>query len=114
MYALHSPMLSRPNVPLTSHTAGAKGRAAFVQAPTVAKEQRKAVDYSAFPLTLQGELVSALLESRISAYPHQAVAMQVFESFARYNDFFKVRKNCIVPALEAMVDARYVCMLFSY
>ena len=88
-------------------TAGAKGRAAFVQAPAVAKEQRKVVDYSSFPLTLQGELVFALIESRISAYPHQAVAMQVFESFSRYTDFFKVRKNCIVPALEAMVDARY-------
>ncbi|KZV62903.1 KapM protein [Peniophora sp. CONT] len=86
--------------------SGAKGRAAFVQAPAVAKDQRKVVDYTAFPLTLQGELVFALLESRISAYPHQAVAMQVFESFARYTDFFKVRKNCIVPALEAMVDAR--------
>jgi len=47
-----------------------------------------------------------LFETGISAYPNQAVVMQFFETVARYGDFFKVRKQCIVPALEAMVDVR--------
>ncbi|KAH9178275.1 ARM repeat-containing protein [Lactarius sanguifluus] len=59
-----------------------KGRSAFSQAP------------------------QQLFETGISAYPNQAVIMQFFETVARYGDFFKVRKQCIVPALEAMVDAR--------
>jgi exportin-T len=48
----------------------------------------------------------ALLETGISAYPNQAVVMQFFETVARYGDFFKVRKQYIVPALEVMIDAR--------
>lgn len=83
-----------------------KGRAAFVQAPTVPREQRKDVDYSVFPLTAHGEMLMALYQSRISAYPHKAVVMQFFETVARYGDFFKVRKECIIPTLEAMVDNR--------
>lgn len=83
-----------------------KGRSAFSQAPQVPKERRKEIDYAEFPLTPHGELLMALFETGISAYPNQAVVMQFFETVARYGDFFKVRKQCIVPALEAMVDAR--------
>src|SRR5882757_5477488 len=83
-----------------------KGRSAFSQAPQVPKERRKEIDYAEFPLTPHGELIMALFETGISAYPNQAVVMQFFETVARYGDFFKVRKQCIVPALEAMVDAR--------
>ncbi|KAH9031084.1 ARM repeat-containing protein [Lactarius hengduanensis] len=83
-----------------------KGRSAFSQAPQVPKERRKEINYADFPLTPHGELLLALFETRISAYPNQAVIMQFFETVARYGDFFKVRKQCIVPALEAMVDVR--------
>jgi exportin-T len=72
----------------------------------VPREQRKEVDYSTFPLTTHGEMLMALCQSRISGFPHKAVAMQFFETIARYGDFFKVRKECILPTLEAMVDNR--------
>jgi exportin-T len=88
--------------------AGAKGRGAFCQAPTIPKEERKKINYAEFPLTLHGELVFALIESGIATYPHQMVVMQAFESIVRYTDFFKVRKGCIVPVLEAMIGTRYV------
>ncbi|EIW83859.1 ARM repeat-containing protein [Coniophora puteana RWD-64-598 SS2] len=72
--------------------SGAKGRAAYCQGLNVPKEQRKDVDYSSFPLTDHGEMMLALIQSNISAYPHRTVAMQFFETVARYSDFFKVRK----------------------
>lgn len=49
-----------------------------------------------------------LIQSGITAYPHRAVVMQFFETVVRYADFFKVRKECVVPTLESMVDARSV------
>ncbi|KAG6331220.1 hypothetical protein ID866_7869 [Astraeus odoratus] len=86
--------------------SGGKGRAAFCLAPAVPKDKKKEVDYSEYPLTPHGEILLALVQSGISAYPHRAVVMQFFETAARYGDFFKVRKDCIMPTLEAMVDAR--------
>ncbi|TFY81654.1 hypothetical protein EWM64_g2359 [Hericium alpestre] len=86
---------------------GSKGRAAFCQTPAVvAKEKRKETDYSEYPLTTHGELMFALIQSGISAFPNRTVVMQFFEVAARYGDFFKVRKECIMPTLEAMVDTR--------
>ncbi|THH14212.1 hypothetical protein EW146_g6092 [Bondarzewia mesenterica] len=86
---------------------GGKGRSAFCQAPAVvAKEKRKETDYSSFPLTVHGEMIFALIQSGISAYPNRTVVMQFFETVVRYGDFFKVRKECIVPTLESMVGAR--------
>lgn len=54
-----------------------------------------------------------LVESGISAYPHRCVVMQYFETVARYSDFFKVRKQYIVPVLEAMIDTRYALISVS-
>lgn len=85
---------------------GGKGRAAFCVAPVVPKEKRREVDYSEYPLTPHGEMLLALVQSGISAFPHRVVVMQFFETVARYGDFFKIRKECIVPTLEAIVDAR--------
>ncbi|EGN99272.1 hypothetical protein SERLA73DRAFT_54418 [Serpula lacrymans var. lacrymans S7.3] len=85
---------------------GGKGRAAFCQAPLVAKEKRKETDYSEYPLTSHGEMLIALVQSGISKYPHRMVTMQFFEAVSRYGDFFKIRKDCIMPTLEAMVDIR--------
>ncbi|KAL5504140.1 LOS1 [Sanghuangporus vaninii] len=86
--------------------SGGKGRAAFCQAPPVAKELRKGTDYSEYQLTTHGEMLMALIRSNICAYPNNAVAIQFFETCARYSDFFKVRKECIIPLLEAMVGPR--------
>ena len=88
---------------------GGKGRAAFCLAPSGAdKESAKTINYAEYPLTTHGELLLALIQSGISAFPHQAVALQFFEAVSRYGDFFKVRKECIVPVLEAMIDSRCV------
>ncbi|EIN04838.1 ARM repeat-containing protein [Punctularia strigosozonata HHB-11173 SS5] len=85
---------------------GGKGRSAFCQAPAVPKDQRKVADYSTYPLTSHGEMLMAMVNSGISSYPHTTVVMQFFETVARYGDFFKVRKECIMPTLQAMVDQR--------
>lgn len=87
-------------------TGGGKGRAAFCQAPMVVKEKRKETDYSEYPLTHHGDMLMALVQSGISRYPNRTVVMQFFEAAARYGDFFKIRKECIMPTLEAFVDPR--------
>ncbi|KAI0359842.1 ARM repeat-containing protein [Trametes cingulata] len=86
--------------------SGGKGRSAFCQAPAVQKDKRKETDYSEYPLTSHGEMLYALVQSGISAYPHKTVVMQFFETVARYGDFFKVRKECIMPTLQAMLDVQ--------
>ena len=85
---------------LTSISGGGKGRAAFCQAPIVAKEKRKETDYSEYPLTDHGEMLMALVQSGISRYPNRSVLMQFFETTVRYGDFFKIRKECIMPTLR--------------
>ncbi|KAF8808727.1 ARM repeat-containing protein [Phlegmacium glaucopus] len=86
--------------------SGGKGRAAFCQAPHVEKDSRKATDYSEYPLTPHGEMLFTLVQSGIASFPNRTVSLQFFETVARYTDFFKVRKECIIPALEAMIDTR--------
>ncbi|KAI9566771.1 armadillo-type protein [Boletus coccyginus] len=88
--------------------SGGKGRAAFCLAPAIPKERKKDVDYSEYPLTPHGEILLALVQSGISAYPHRAVVMQFFETVARYGDFFKIRKDCIMSTMEALVSNRGV------
>lgn len=88
--------------------AGGKGRAAFCQTPAVDKEKRKSADYSEYPLTAHGEMLIALVQSGIASFPNRNVALQFFETVSRYTDFFKVRRECILPTLEAMVDTRCV------
>lgn len=72
------------------------------------RDRRKATDYSEYPLTPHGEMLFSLVQSGIASYPNRAVALQFFETVSRYSDFFKVRKECIIPTLEAMVDTRCV------
>ena len=72
------------------------------------REKRKENDYSGYPLTSLGEMLYALVQSGIATYPNKTVVMQFFETVARYGDFFKVRKECILPLLEAMIDRRQV------
>ena len=90
----------------SSYLAGGKGRAAFCQASTVSREKRKETDYSEYPLTSHGEMLYALVQSGISEFPRKTVDMQFFETVARYGDFFKVRKECIMPTLQAMLGSR--------
>jgi exportin-T len=75
-------------------------------APNIPKEERKNTDYSDYPLTPQGELMQTLIRSGISTYKDPVVAMQFFETVTRYADFFKVRKEYVLPALEAFLDTR--------
>jgi exportin-T len=72
------------------------------------KDKRKLTDYSEFALTAHGQMLYTLVQSRISSYPHHTVTLQFFETTTRYTDFFKVRKECIMPTLHAMVDQRLV------
>lgn len=64
------------------------------------------INYSDYPLTIHGEMLYALVQSGMSSYPRRTVALQFFETATRYPDFFKIRKECIIPTLEAMVDTR--------
>ena len=63
-------------------------------------------NYANYALTTHGEMLYALVQSGMSSYPHRTVVLQFFETATRYPDFFKVRKECIIPTLEAMVDSR--------
>ncbi|CAE6461768.1 unnamed protein product [Rhizoctonia solani] len=84
-----------------------KGRAAFVTPPEeIAKDKRKSANWEAYPLTPHGEMLDALMQSRISAYPHNSVAIQYFETVGRYGDFFKVRKQYVGGVLTTLIDAR--------
>lgn len=92
--------------------AGTKGRAAFCLAPA-AKEAGATSDYSGYPLTALGEFLMELIRSNVATFPHDTVVLQFFETCARYGEFFRVRKECIVPLLEAMVGPRYVAFSLS-
>jgi len=91
-------------------TGSGKGRTAFCQAPPGDKtvKIKPVLDYSMYPLTSLGGMLLALVQSGIASYPNKHVALQYFETVARYTDFFKVRKECILPTLEAMIDPRWV------
>ena len=92
-----------------SSAGGGKGRSAFCETPAVIdKDKRKLTDYSEFSLTAHGQMLYTLVQSGISSYPHHTVTLQFFETTTRYTDFFKVRKECIMPALHAMIDQRSV------
>lgn len=86
-----------------------KGKPLFYQGPALDRDKKKiSIDYSKYPLTPHGEMLFALVQSNISSYPHRSVTLQFFETAARYPDFFKVRRECIMPTLEAMIDTRQV------
>ena len=58
-------------------------------------------------------MLFTLVQSGIASFPNRTVALQFFETVARYTDFFKVRKECIIPALEPMIDTRSALILLS-
>ncbi|KAI8984344.1 armadillo-type protein [Mycotypha africana] len=57
-------------------------------------------------LTPLGEMVSEMVTSNISAFPHPSCAMQFFENLTRYYQFFDHRPDHLVQALAAFVDTR--------
>jgi exportin-T len=57
-------------------------------------------------LTPLGELVSEMVASNISAYPHPSAPMQYFENISRYYQFFEQRPEQLPQVLESFVDAR--------
>jgi hypothetical protein len=82
---------------------------AFVTLPEdITKDKRSSANWGQYPLTPHGEMLDALMRSRISAYPHNAVAIQYFETVGRYGDFFKVRKQYVEGVLTTFIDARCV------
>ncbi|CEL55488.1 Exportin-T OS=Laccaria bicolor (strain S238N-H82 / ATCC MYA-4686) GN=LOS1 PE=3 SV=1 [Rhizoctonia solani AG-1 IB] len=84
-----------------------KGRVAFATPPEeITKDRRKSANWEAYPLTPHGEMLDALMQSRISAYPNNTVAIQYFETVGRYGDFFKVRKQYVGGVLTTLIDAR--------
>ncbi|KZT36068.1 ARM repeat-containing protein [Sistotremastrum suecicum HHB10207 ss-3] len=83
------------------------GRKAFCVIPTeMTKETIAETDLASFELTSLGHVLVGMIRSGIASYPHPAVTMQFFECLARYQDFFKVRKECIVPVLEMLASVR--------
>ncbi|KAI8146411.1 armadillo-type protein [Fennellomyces sp. T-0311] len=57
-------------------------------------------------LTPLGEMVSEVVNSNISAYPHPSAALQFFENIARYYQFFDHRPDHLPQVLSAFVDTR--------
>ncbi|KAL4210844.1 pre-tRNA nuclear export protein [Rhizopus azygosporus] len=57
-------------------------------------------------LTPLGELISEMVSSNISAYPHPSAPLQYFENIARYYQFFEHRHDHLPQALSAFVDHR--------
>ncbi|ORE03930.1 Xpo1-domain-containing protein [Rhizopus microsporus var. microsporus] len=57
-------------------------------------------------LTPLGELISEMVSSNISAYPHPSAPLQYFENIARYYQFFEHRQDHLPQALSAFVDHR--------
>ncbi|KAG0172349.1 pre-tRNA nuclear export protein, partial [Apophysomyces sp. BC1015] len=53
-----------------------------------------------------GEMVSEMVSSNISAYPHPSAALQFFENIARYYQFFEHRPEQLPQVLAAFVDSR--------
>lgn len=97
-----------------------KGRGAFCNLPasiTAAKPEKGApkmiIDYSQYELTSQGQMLMSMIGSNVVSYLHTAVSMQIFECAVRYPDFFKVRKECVAPTLEAIIGNRYVSGFYS-
>jgi exportin-T len=70
------------------------------------------IDYSQFELTPLGQMLMLMIRSNVVSHPHVAASMQVFECVVRYPEFFKIRKECVAPVLEALIDIR--CELYSW
>ncbi|KAF7730156.1 pre-tRNA nuclear export protein [Apophysomyces ossiformis] len=51
-----------------------------------------------------GEMVSEMVSSNISAYPHPSAALQFFENIARYYQYFEHRPDQLPQVLAAFVD----------
>ena len=99
-----------------SNLGPSKGRLAFCTPPNsqplpkpTTRSEKQQIDYSQYELTPQGRMMFEMIKSNVISFPHpdSIVPMQVFECAVRYPDFFKVRKECITPILEAIVDSRY-------
>lgn len=86
--------------------SGGRGRAAFCQTPGGEKWKGKGTDTAECILTPHGEMLYALVHSGIASHGRRVVALQFFETVARYTDFFKARKECILPTLDIFIGER--------
>lgn len=64
------------------------------------------IDYTQYPLTPLGQLLSLCTSSGISSYPHPGVTLQYFEIAVRYIEFWKSKDELIQPLFEALLDQR--------
>ncbi|KAL7425109.1 pre-tRNA nuclear export protein [Cryptotrichosporon argae] len=85
----------------TSENGDAMSGVPFDPAAAVAR-----IDYTQYPLTPLGQVLTLCMQSGVDKYPHPAVPLQYFESVVRYADFWKSKDNAIQPVLEAIIDSR--------
>jgi exportin-T len=64
------------------------------------------LNYPDFPFTAHGQLMMALVQSNVYKHPHPFVIVQFFETIGRYGDFFRTRKECIGPVLDAFIGSK--------
>lgn len=110
--------LFRLSVPLRSLIASvSSGVSSFVQIPAELRAELKSntpnvrkpkLNYAEYPLTAHGELLLGLIQSNVYAYPsqHPFVVSMFYETVGRYGEFFKTRRECVGPVLEAFIGER--------
>lgn len=64
------------------------------------------INYTQYPLTPLGQLLTLCMTSGIVNYPHPSVPLQYFEIAVRYAEFWRCKTGSVQPMLEAMLDQR--------
>ena len=91
------------------------GSSQFVQIPPELARELKSnlpnakkpkLNYPDYPLTAHGQLMMALVRSNLYKHSHPFVIAHFFEAIGRYGEFFRVRKECIGPVLDAFIGSK--------
>lgn len=96
--------------------AVAAGPGAFVQVPPaeIARSKKEVdyhINYTSFPLSPMGDMMLRVCRSKVIAYRHPAVSLQLFEIVVRYHDFFKLCPEYIVEILPCFLDQQCATLL---
>jgi exportin-T len=67
---------------------------------------KEKIDYSQYPLTPLGQLLTLCMTSGILTYPHPSVLLQYFETAVRYVEFWKSKPGSVQPVFQALLDQR--------
>ncbi|GAA94567.1 uncharacterized protein L969DRAFT_94151 [Mixia osmundae IAM 14324] len=88
------------------------GPAAYVQMPPIPKAKLKAevdkMNLSELPLSTLGEMLTRLLRSNVTAFPHESAPLTVFEIVTRYHAYFAVNPGAMSNILSAFLGPRGV------